>query len=768
MDFSVSTPTQALLDRMREFLHARVLPLEPEVLARGFVQMHQKLQSVRAEVKAAGMWGPQLPKELGGLGLSLLDHGLVSEVLGYSPLGHYVFGSQAPDAGNIEILHRYGSEAQKQQWLTPLVDGEIRSCFSMTEPGLAGSNPTRLACTATRDGDSYVINGRKWFTTAADGARFAIVMAVTNPEAHKHLRASMIIVPCDTPGFELVRNIPIFGHAGAGYDSHAEIVYKNCRVPVGNLLGTEGHGFVIAQERLGPGRIHHCMRWIGICERAFEAMCHRAQTREIDEGKPLASRQIIQAWIAESRAQINAARLSVLHTAWLIDNVGFAAAREQISLIKFHVAGVMQQVVDRAIQVHGALGITDDCILSHYYTHERGARIYDGPDEVHKVAASRRILKNLAARKPVVPTTEPNDRSASGLGLKVDRTKPIRAGEELDLDKLTPYLQQVLNRPGQTVEVEQFPGGHSNLTYLVRIGDLEFVLRRPPFGSKVKSAHDMGREHTILSKLAPHFPQAPRPLFVCTDESILGCTFYGMQRRHGVVLRRAPKPGTIDATLGRKLSEVAVDTLANLHNLDLDLVGLADFGKPEGYVERQVSGWTKRYHKSQTDVIPAVEKVASYLAENMPTSGPATLIHNDFKFDNLVLDANDPTRVAAILDWEMSTVGDPLMDLGTALCYWVEKDDNPGMQMISFGPTAAPGFLSRREVAERYAQKTGRNLENVVYYYCFGLFKTAVVTQQIYYRFAKGLTKDPRFAMMIEATKILAGQAERFIGRTGL
>jgi len=768
MDFAISKPTQALLTRMRTFLRNRVLPLEPEVLAKGFVHMHPQLQALRAEVKKLGMWGPQLPPELGGLGLPLLDHGLVSEVLGYSPLGHYLFGCQAPDAGNIEILHRYGTQEQQARWLKPLADGDIRSCFSMTEPALAGSNPTRLACTATREGDEYVINGRKWFTTAADGARFAIVMAVTNPEANRHMRASMIVVPCDNPGFQRVRNIPIFGHAGAGYDSHAEIVYANCRVPVGNLLGEEGHGFVIAQERLGPGRIHHCMRWIGICERAFEAMCSRAQTREIDDGKPLASRQIIQAWIAEARAQINAARLSVLHTAWVIDNEGFLAAREQISLIKFHVAGVMQQVIDRAIQVHGALGITDDCILSHYYTHERGARIYDGPDEVHKVAASRRILKNLAARTAAERAHDNAPSHTSAIAVLPDSTKPVRKGEELDLDRLTPYLQQTLNRPGQSVQVEQFPGGHSNLTYLVHLGDSSFVLRRPPFGSKVKSAHDMGREHTILSKLAPHFPQAPRPLFVCTDTSILGCTFYGMERHHGIILRKKPKKGAIPEELGRKLSEVFVDTLAGLHAIDLKTVGLDSFGKPEGYVKRQVEGWTKRYRKSQTDEISAIDKVATYLAANLPKSGPATLIHNDFKFDNLVLQADDPTQVRAILDWEMSTVGDPLMDLGTALCYWVEAKDAPGLQMISFGPTAGPGFLTRREVAARYAAQTGRSLDDIVFYYCFGLFKTAVVTQQIYYRFANKLTTDPRFAMMIEATKILANQAERFIGRSQL
>jgi alkylation response protein AidB-like acyl-CoA dehydrogenase len=255
-----------------------------------------------------------------------------------------------------------------------------------------------LSCTAVKDGDDYVINGHKWFTSAADGAAFAIVMAVTNPDAPKHMRASQIIVPTDTPGFNLVRNIPIMGHEGAGYGSHAEIRYEDCRVPQANLLGQEGAGFLIAQERLGPGRIHHCMRWIGICERAFAMMCQRASTRVINDGKTLGTKQIIQAWIAEARAEINAARLMVLHAAWKIDAEGFLAAREEVSLIKFHVANVMLGVVDRAIQVHGALGITSDTVLSYFYSHERGARIYDGPDEVHKMVVARRILARVAGQ----------------------------------------------------------------------------------------------------------------------------------------------------------------------------------------------------------------------------------------------------------------------------------------------------------------------------------------------------------------------------------
>jgi acyl-CoA dehydrogenase len=392
MDFDPPAAVRPLLEKVERFVTETVIPVEHEVFERGFHAAAPVLAELRAKCKAAGLWAPQLPKELGGLGLNLVEHGLVSEKLGRSPLGHYAFGAQAPDAGNMEILHKYGTPAQQARWLEPLARGEIRSCFSMTEPENPGSNPTMLSCTARRDGDHYVIDGHKWFTSSADGAAFAIVMAVTDPNAHQHARASMIIVPTDTPGFDRVRNIKIMGDAGEAWASHSEIWYRNVRVPVENRLGAEGAGFLIAQERLGPGRIHHCMRWIGICERVFETMCKHITQRKIADDKTLASRQIAQAWVAEARAEINASRLMVLHAAWTIENKGFQAAREQVSLIKFYVADVMLRLIDRAIQLHGALGITSDTVLAHYYVHERGARIYDGPDEVHKMVVAKRIL----------------------------------------------------------------------------------------------------------------------------------------------------------------------------------------------------------------------------------------------------------------------------------------------------------------------------------------------------------------------------------------
>ncbi len=394
MTHNVDDSLAPLLARVREFISAEVLPLEREFLTRPFRELLPALTEKRARVKALGLWTPQLPKEYGGMGLKLTEFARVSEELGRTPLGHYLFNCQAPDAGNMEVLSTHATPAQRELYLLPLARGEVRSCFSMTEPEHPGSNPTWLSTTAHKDGGDYVIDGHKWFTSAAEGAAFAIVMAVTNadePRAHK--RASQIIVPLDTAGFHLVRNISVMGDAGSDYASHAEVRYENCRVPQSNLLGREGDGFRIAQERLGPGRIQHCMRWIGICERAFDEMCAYAARRELSPGVPLGSRQSVQAWIAESRAEITAARLLVMHTAELIEADGAAAAREDISLIKFFVAGIMQRVLDRAIQVHGALGLTDDTVLAYWYRHERGARIYDGPDEVHKSVVARGVLR---------------------------------------------------------------------------------------------------------------------------------------------------------------------------------------------------------------------------------------------------------------------------------------------------------------------------------------------------------------------------------------
>ncbi len=351
----------------------------------------------------------------------------------------------------------------------------------------------------------------------------------------------------------------------------------------------------------------------------------------------------------------------------------------------------------------------------------------------------------------------------------VDAARATREGEGVDAAALERYFAaHVPELAGKKVDVKQFPGGHSNLTYLLKVGQSEVVMRRPPFGTKVKSAHDMGREHRILSALAKVYPQAPKPICYTEDLSVMGAPFYVMQRLRGIILR-TDVPASVDLPPERlrKACENLVDCLVDLHALDYQAIGLDGLGKPDGYVQRQVQGWTQRYVGSQTDQVPVVEQVAKWLEAKRPADSGASLIHNDFKFDNVVLDPTDPTRIVGVLDWEMSTIGDPLMDLGTFISYWVEAKDDPIMQFFRGGPTDQPGALTRTEIVERYAERSGRAVKNPDFYYVFGLFKTAVVLQQIYYRYRQGLTKDERFSIFGAGVQALCDQAARTIERHG-
>jgi alkylation response protein AidB-like acyl-CoA dehydrogenase len=393
MDFSDSPRVSAVRDTVREFVTKELIPLEPALFRDGFVALLPSLAERRVRAKQTGLWAAHLPETHGGAGLSLTEFAHVSEELGRSPVGHYVFNCQAPDVGNMELLLEFGTPEQQARFLHPLVRGEIRSCFTMTEPEFAGSNPVWLGTTARREGEDWVIRGHKWFASSAEGAAFAVCMAITNPDAEPHRRASLFIVPTDTPGFELIGNLAIMGERGGDWASHAEVSYQGARVPASNLLGREGDGFALAQQRLGPGRIHHCMRWVGICERALDILCRHAATRELAPGVKLGTKQMVQQWIAESRAEIDAGRLMVLRAAWRIEQAGAAKARDDISLIKFTVARTMQRVLDRALQALGGLGMTSETPIAYWYAHERAARIYDGADEVHIEAVARRMLR---------------------------------------------------------------------------------------------------------------------------------------------------------------------------------------------------------------------------------------------------------------------------------------------------------------------------------------------------------------------------------------
>jgi acyl-CoA dehydrogenase len=381
-----------LRDRYRAFMDEYVYPAE-KVLDREDDDAEALVEDLRGRAKAEGLWAPHLPPEAGGTGQGFLVYAYLNEEIGRSVWAQLVFGCQAPDAGNGEILHLLGSEEQKERWLAPLVAGEMRSFFSMTEPDVSGSDPTGLRTRAVREGDEWVIDGRKWFSSGAEGAAFGIVMAVTDPDAEPHMRATQIIVPADADGVEIVP-VPVFGHRGRGWTTHCEVVYSGVRVPLDNVLGGVGEGFRIAQKRLGPGRIHHVMRWLGQMQRAFELLCGRALEREAF-GSRLADKQTVQNWIADSAAEIQACRLLTLDAAHRID--AGDEARVEISLIKFYAARVLNEVIDRAVQVHGALGLTNRTPLARMATQARAGRIYDGPDEVHRMVVSRRILKEFEA-----------------------------------------------------------------------------------------------------------------------------------------------------------------------------------------------------------------------------------------------------------------------------------------------------------------------------------------------------------------------------------
>jgi acyl-CoA dehydrogenase len=405
-DFSTEPEFQEQLDWMREVVRERIWPLETLIDELGFDGLKRAIGPLAEEVRERGLWAAHLDPELGGQGFGQVKLGLMHEVLGTSPIAPLAFGNAAPDSGNSEILALAGSEEQKERYLHPLLAGDLKSAFSMTEPDTAGSDPTLLKTSAVRDGDEWVINGHKWFTSNGSIADFLIVMAVTDPEARPHQRASMLIVDADTPGIRIERDVATMEHpyeSFGRYGNHAEVFYEDVRVPAQALLGPQGAGFLIAQQRLYPGRIHHCMRWLGVARRAFDMLCERSLYRYA-HGSTLSGHQSVQNWIADSEAEMQATRLMTLHAAWVMDTEGVAAARKQIAMIKFYGAKVLHDVVDRAVQAHGALGYSTDLPLEAMYRYARAARIYDGPDEVHRASVSRQVLRGYEAPADGVPT----------------------------------------------------------------------------------------------------------------------------------------------------------------------------------------------------------------------------------------------------------------------------------------------------------------------------------------------------------------------------
>ncbi len=404
--FQTDPDFQRQLDQAKELIEQEIYPLE--TLDIDYDTYLEAIRPLQARVKKMGLWAAHLPPELGGMGYGQVRLGLLNEVVGRSFLAPVAFGNNAPDSGNAELIAVATEQTertdQREKWLYPLLDGKLRSGFSMTEPGNAGSDPTLLEATAVKDGGEWVINGHKWFTTNGSISDFLIVMCVTNPHAGPYNRCSMIIVPTDTPGVHIVRDVPTMEHphvSTGNFWGHTEIVYENVRVPLDNLLGIEGDGFKLAQARLGPGRIHHAMRWLGQAQRAFDMLCERAVSR-YSHGSYLSEKQMVQDFVAQSMAEITSSRLLTLYAAWKMDMEDPSSARVEIAMIKYHGAATLYNVIDRAIQVHGGLGFSSDMPLEAMYRAARAARIYDGADEVHKASVARRVLRRY--QRVDVPT----------------------------------------------------------------------------------------------------------------------------------------------------------------------------------------------------------------------------------------------------------------------------------------------------------------------------------------------------------------------------
>jgi acyl-CoA dehydrogenase len=403
MDFQPSERCSEFKERLTAFMDEHIYPAEPvyerQLLDSGDPH-HQPaiMEELKKRAREAGLWNMFLPDAAHGAGLSNSDYAPLAEILGRSRIASEACNCSAPDTGNMEVLHQFGTPAQKDRWLTPLLEGEIRSSFAMTEPDVASSDATNIALRIERDGEDYVLNGRKWWTSGAlhPNARIMIVMGKTSTEGLRHRQQSQILVPFDTPGVTIVRGLQVFGYEDQ--EGHAEVEFSDVRVPTSNLIAEEGDGFMIAQARLGPGRIHHCMRAIGAAERALEAMCTRAVSR-VTFGQPVAMRGNIQDWIAESRIEIEMARLLTLKAAWLMDTVGNRHARIEIAAIKVAAPNIALKVLDRAIQVHGGGGVSQDFSLASAYAHLRTLRLADGPDEVHKLSIARRELAPYVPRE---------------------------------------------------------------------------------------------------------------------------------------------------------------------------------------------------------------------------------------------------------------------------------------------------------------------------------------------------------------------------------
>ncbi|ABW13874.1 acyl-CoA dehydrogenase domain protein [Parafrankia sp. EAN1pec] len=811
-DFETDPEFAQQLEWIDQFVRDEIEPVDLLVTNYGFDLSDPVRQALipplQQMVHERNLWACHLGPNLGGKGYGQVKLALMNEILGRSQCAPIVFGCQAPDSGNAEILAHYGSERLKETYLRPLVAGEVVSCYSMTEPE-GGSDPTQFRTSAVPDGDEWVINGTKWYSSHSRFASFIIVLAVTDPDAEPHRRMSMFVVPADAPGLETIRNVALFGHERHD-GGHGYLRYNNVRVPADHLLGKRGDGFVVSQTRLGGGRIHHAMRTVGLVRKALDMMCERVLSR-YTQGERLADKQMVQEMLADSWTQLEQFRLLVLQTAWKIDKYDdYRKVRKDIAAVKATMPKVLNDVAGRALQLHGSLGTSDEMPFGDWIMESYRMGLADGATEIHKITVAKQLLRGRTPAPGLFPTGHlPALRAAaeakfadrlaavrgshgsSGPSAAVapstaaetpvtdDAPRPddmpeiadVRPGEELDWDRLVTYLSTALGVAAGAWSVKQFPNGSANLTYLVHVNDeLSVVVRRPPLGTIAAGAHDMSREHRVLSRLPNAYPRAPRSLLVCEDPSIIGAPFDVMEYRPGVVVWRSiPEVLQVGDNVGHRIGLAVADALADLHTVDPASCDLADLGRPVGFLERQMAGWQKRWAAVASEAEAALmEEAATRLGRNVPTNPVHSLLHNDYQLTNVQFAAGDPDRVYSVFDWDMATLGDPLADLGSLLNYWPDPSDTAQSAGLYLPEQATIGLPTRAEMAERYAARSGFGLDNLGWYEAFAAYRVTVILQQLAARYQRGESTDPRMAERAQLVHPMAVRALDLLDHHGV
>jgi acyl-CoA dehydrogenase len=737
----LSPSTRELRDRVRVFVRDIVLPEEPRAPAEGHGPPPAVREELQASARAAGLLSPTVAREYGGLGLDLRAQSAVLEEAGYSLLGPAALNCAAPDEGNMHLLEVVGSEEQKERLLRPLAAGSTRSAFAMSEPPPgAGSDPSALRTEARRVAGGWSISGRKRFVTGADGAMFTICMARTDDELAGDRGASMFIVDAANPGMRIERRIATIDSSFAG--GHAELVLDDCRVADDAVLGEIGLGFRLAQARLAPARLTHCMRWLGLARRSLDIALDYTAERELF-GAALDQQGIAQAMLADCVIELDACRGLIRRGAETLD--AGESARHESGVAKVFVAEAVGRVVDRAMQLCGGTGMSDDLPLARFASELRPFRVYDGPSETHRMAIAQRAVRRRAAARRDLDVADTASQAATLRRAPLLVRRPL----ELTLDAAGLGAGPLVASP--------IGSGHSNVTLRIVRESLDAVLRRPPRPPLAPSAHDVLREARILAALAPTAARVPRVLYVHADAAPLGVPFYVMELASGEeVTERLPDWLAAPAARAALAADL-VETLCEVHAVDWRATSLSGLARHDGYLERQLRRFRELLAQTRTRPLPRADELSERLERLRPAQRETTLVHGDFRLGN-ALALPEPARISALLDWELATLGDPLADLGYLVATWSEPGSRGNALELS-PVTRVPGFPTRAELVALYAERSGREIAELPWYMALALWKGAIFLEGNYRRLLAGSTDDPFYRGLDAAVPQLLEEA---------